>query len=561
MAFPPAQSQIEGKDPIWLLDLDLGGDVRRYASRPIELTDANSDTWHYQGGLIVGTVTYGEVINRVGVTIEDEEEDWAQYVARGGQLSMRTGYLRLWWEGLTLEQAWLIMAGKTANLSISPPGAPGHLRGALRGDLLDNAQLWPPIQAVIDEDTFTHTLGSIEIDNAARGVAYPIVVGYPGTGDDAEDSASPSGVYNAPLAQISGSYTTTRPIIALGEVHATTVHLWDVQSDQGSTGGTPSLRRHSDCTVQTATDALGRTYSYAELPSTPSDTDVDLAAASSHRLMASFRNNSSYGGGILNRARDAPLRGLGEVIRYCLEVSGVQVDVGRQESERAHLDQFKIDGLIAGSHKGRVDLAKWINDELPELFPILRMRSGDGVWFRFYNLAASSRDARQRLDADTGEIARVSGIDREEGLYNRFVIQYATSDVGSARRRILAPDPEVIEPYLGVDTRVISSPLCKRSEQLYGLSEAPTLNPDFIWSGATAIGILEYQALKQALPVERVTVEGPHLEHLEPGDVVLINDTSLQWTDRVALIESMVIGQTPVRLRLRLIPPTEVLTS
>ena len=549
----PSYTQIRGKEPVWLLQIDLGGDVRRYASRQI----TTSDGILYVGGLSVSDVTIDRGLDRAGITITDTAETWARYEARGGELDSRVAVLSLWWDGMSEAQAYGVLKGRTSGSTVGYLGQPGVLKCSLSGSDLDSITPFPPAQRTVDRTTFVWDPGTERFDPESEGTVWPIVVGYPGTGEPDEDDATPPGVYGVPLVRInevssSGHYV----LIALGQIDADMVRLMDIGEEQGTTTW---LARTSDLAVSSQQDELGVTYSYVELDATPGSTGVRPREGSEY--LVSFRNTSGWGGGILNRTRSGPIRGLGEVISYCLEQSGLQADLGRQEAERGRLDRFHIDGLLCGGEKGRVDLSRLVMDDLGKLFPIRRMRSADGVWYRYQTWRPAQSDAIAYLSTERNDVARASEVKKVHGKFNVFTLRFRLAHKHTAAVRILGPDHETLEPYTGADERVLGSPICKASEALYGRREAPEVDTDLIWSYRTAAAVLHEWAARDALPYRKVSYDGVNLEWLLPGDVIAITDPEIGLTDRVAIVDSVTVGGPLTRLALVLPYSGQVLTS
>lgn len=572
---PPDPVNLTATDPYardldreWLLDIDLGGEVLRYATREVlvQRSTESTEMLLYRPGLRRVSVRIGETLSQVGVAITDPAKPWMQHIARGGTIDTRTAELRLLIGPQVLEDARLVLRGSFTGATFADSRSPDSLQGTVSAQRLDiNAQV-PGPQAVVDDSTFISIANTELYDTVFEGLPYPIVVGYPGTGD--ADQTNPQGVTDAMLVKFNGLVGPgeSRLMISDDEVDATTVHIWNVETSEGEgtqpPGTITNYPRHSDCTVGVGTDLLGRTYSYAEFPSF---TDSTAIPAWGDTYAVGWRNNGSYGGGILNEQRTGPLRGLGEVVLWLWQRGGVKVDYARMQSEMADLNRFKLDGQLGGGSMGQLDPMGFVQDELATLFPILVIYGERGWYVRRRKDRPTARDARAHLSTELQEIARRGAVRQMSGTSNYFLLEYGVRKMSgfASKRRILSPEyGEGYQVGSGVDSRVISSWVCRRSLDIYGrrLEHAP-LRCEFLWSDSTAALILASMADRYALPRDVVAYAGPGLEWVEPGDVLTITDPDLSYNERPALVEENVVGGSLCELRLVMAYPETVSTS
>lgn len=251
------------------------------------------------------------------------------------------------------------------------------------------------------------------------------------------------------------------------------------------------------------------------------------------------------------------LRAVGDVITWCLQRGSDPFDSGRQATENALLNRWAIDTGLSE----RVDWPAWVASQLATLFPIRRMLTGRGAFYRFFNRLAPPRFARAVLDVDAGDVTPVGPVlSFSEGLANRFLIDYAPaqgSNTRFTRRLILAPLPSDGVDLLTTETdaRVIGSERCRVSDDHFQELVADPIQAEHLWSNLTARDVLIHRAARDALPREVVSYEGRDLGWLEAGDHVLLSHAERGYSELLCLVLGKRVGDSQWTLDLELLPP------
>lgn len=568
-------SRSRGTRGHWLLELHIGGRIERYtsASEQLELVEREVSpsaerTRVYRTGLADMRVRVAGSIDRQAVQITDRSVSWAALLARGDSLDRQRAVLRWWhdpWgdgEPLVLPvrdltTAITLLDGFVTEPEFGSPDSPSTLVFTIDADVPESRRMYPGPQAKVDATTWVddRTGGSQVIDAAIFGSTYPTVFGYPGSGDD--DLLATFQLLPATPAlavAVDGSVATFVLMLSIGEVGASQVYVWDANNVLVA-----DYLTAEPWYVRTMTDQLGRLISYAEAPqllspppTSPPDGDTLHSLGEGGRWYASWNNSAAFGGGVTKPGDTAPLRKLGDVLAWLLPRSGHRFDGAAQAAEAAKLNAYNVDGVL----NTLVDLRSWCDTNLVPLFPMRRVSSSRGFYYRFVDWWATAKDAVANLSTADRRVVRTSSIRSSRAqLANVFTLDYQRNAISGAfyARRILAPDDEVLDADLDVDERVIGSPLLRRSRALYGQIERTVASTVWTWSHATAAGTLFYWATRDAFPHRFVSYAGADLGYLMTGDVVTIADDEVGLADAVALVEAVVFGGRTVELELELL--------
>lgn len=550
---PPFPS-VEGKQGVWLLELDLGGKVERFATRVSVVQDETGDSIRFRAGLADMAIDLSDV-ESIAVQVDDKQTDWMLHIARGGQLHHRLARIYYWHEGQTLPQALLVIEGRTADIEAANPDAPSRLVFSVNGTSYDQSRLFPDAQAKVDGVTWSNVPPRI-IDDTTQGVSYPWVIGFPGGGDS--NTGTPAAAAPALMVEYNGtSGGPTGPQLVIGgeEWQATQVHLW-APTQTRSNG---SDVRHADSDTFVSQDLLSRTVTMTDFPNSGSGRPLPELGS---EFWVGYR--SDWGGGLPNFDRTGTLRGLGEVIEWALETAEVEYDRRRVRAQADRLNlEFQIDTVISE----RIDLVDWLASQMASVFPIRELRSGRGLWYKLINWFATADDAVARLNVDDGKITRAAPYRIDQGrVANLFSIAYAPVEMKDPSRiRVLSSESDRLpgRGFLSPDTRVIGSTLLRRSQEIMargsgrrrdGVIEAPLVQFNHTWSDSTAVNMARWWAQERALPLVRTSMLGADLEHIEPLDVVLLQDGASHIHDRVCLVDDVIIGGRLVQLDLTLLP-------
>ena len=546
----PSIADTRSGTPAWLLDLDVGGRVFRFASRSVSVSAADGQVFEYREGLApLSLTTTDGGDSSVSVSVESSD-DWAGIVASGSQVERRSAVVRRWWPSQALEQAQVYARGKTQGVEYGAPTEPLTL--SIERSYAKEAFILPDPQAVIDDVTWPddhgHTPGDgFAMATKAEGVGYPVIFGCPGHNPERGLPLAAVPVVSPSFKETSGTTVdTSKMLIADRRIHATNVKLWNVSISESDTRA-----------VQTTTDALGRTISYVDFQSSTLS-----AANETHALWIGFQDEfeglaTVFGGGIMNDEQTAPIRGAGDVIEWVLlNLTALDVDVGRMAASKSFLNAFKVDSYI----NARVNAWEWLEREVFRFLPVMVRESSEGVYVVPMRWDASPTDVMRRLSVERGDIRRDGSVRTlSQDVVNEFTIDYRGVQGGSkwyARRVVTAQPGRPTHTYLNTDERIYGSMRCKQSQSVFGVIPQVYQAPS-VWDHPTASLIVNSLVARYTLPKQMATyVGGSELETVEVGDVVSITDAECSITDRLGIVIEQTVSDSAVSIEVLLLDPT-----
>lgn len=508
---------------VYLLDLEVGGHVFRFATETVEVTDADGLTYRYAEGLSDPGASYGSVVGVGDASVSVSvlaEIDWALLVARGHALDRCPAVLRLWYAGRELERARVVLRGLTAAPTYGALGEP--LQVSIARSMRDQTRLIPPVQAVVDPSTWPVTgtvAGGIRIPDAAIGASYPLVVGAPGHTED----ATPVPCVPVPQAEFEAGVAYPK-VIWLGG-HATQVRLrWAY----------PDPPQEFDLSPSSMQDALGRVVQFV----------LSGESRESGRYLIGFRDDDAYGGGI--RWRGKLLRGAGDVLDWVLSTFyDGPIDHGRLSAVRAALNRYQVDTYI----NSPVSAWEWLSRAVLPMLPV-ELRDGPrGIFPALIRYDLTRRDAVAHLDATpgSGRVTRSSPVTLVSSVANEVSVDFRPVSESGSRwlGRVVvtgaAGFPSVDRATVS-DTRVVRDPLCTASQARYGVRPLH-VQAGATWDAATAALFARQLVARRAWPRRAVQyVGGPWLDDLELGQGVLLTDPDLYVTSAVALVADVIPG-------------------
>lgn len=537
--------------PVWLLDLEVGGAIYRYATAATEIGG-----YRYSPGLSAlsmgSTRTLGS--RTVDVTIS-APVDWSLIEARGIPLADRKVTIRLLHPGDVWEQSRIYLVGYTQGVEYGPLGEP--LSFTASEEVERRAWMLPNDQAIVSDETWP-VRGGYDIGDGAEGKAYPIPIGYPGDHPKAGalvDIAEPA--YELPwVEQDTATKTNERWLVALGTIAAAQITVHSVNSSQNYIDA-------ADLSVSTQVDGLGVTVSYIQ------NSHIDDYG----EYWGGFRRASGYGGGVVSPYTGQTLNGAGEVIRFLLGYfTDLRIDHGRMEANRAWLDRFKVDGVMGLNGAERV--TDWLQREVLDHLPVLAVDGPNGLYYAPLRWDAEAHHAVARLNLDAGHASIVGGIKRwSEDVFNKFTAKYrprkgkdyvSTRILTSLEGRLdyssltgsAYPPLSTLLPWMASgdpDTRISGDSLCRASQARFGVLEW-SRDLSSCWHDDTANLILYYAAARWAWPKRTLQVQGGwHLAPLEPGDVVTVTRAADYLSDMPAIVIERTASATGIVLDLVLL--------
>ncbi len=523
-----------GEERIWLLDLDLGGRVERFATRAVEVPRADGSILTYRAGLgelrmTLTDASSATLSKAVEIDAEPEGTSWAQLSAEGLEADRRPGVLYRWTPGDELERARVVLRGFFFGVQFDREGE--GLEATLARVPFDSTRTVPDGEAQVSTLTWPVTLTPqpFETDDRILGSHYPRVYGYPGT---PRAGASPALLVEFRLTNPNRQESFC--VIADGAVDADTVRLFDYDEPD-------SRPTFQDRPVLERVDLLGRVVSGVDALGLPFGTFHFRPGRSYY---VSWRNVAGFGGGIQRADRSGPLRGWAEIVLDLLSFTDLTVDEANFASEAAALNRWQLDGVI----NSPTDAWSVIERDLLPLVPARLVEGPNGIYFRVMRWEAGPELATHRLDARKAGVERLSlGARPSESVRNRFVLDYRPDRLTGKHKRRLILDAA---PVVG-DAHSRASYRCLRSQQRFELVGRPGsgvftehLSSDWIEQDATARRALETLAAQLALPPRPASYQLPPQweDEIDVGDVVTVTDPEVFLVDRVALVDNVEIG-------------------
>lgn len=536
MPRPPYRSELLGAEVVLVLSVTWAGRVYRWSDRPAEATTADGEVLLLDGGLPpLADTTSAALINDTPTLRTFSASvvfpvDVAELESTGHDLAAAVGELARWRVGSSWEDREVLLArGAVTYPEYGAEGEP--VTFTLEQSPFDDAALIPEAAAVVDAATWP------EAHESALGAAYPLPLGQPGYYTDTSGQpwicrGSPALIVEwgavAPSAgvpatpDLPGAVSTL--LISAYPVGASSVYVIDPD-------GAAEV-----FAVQTATDGRGRAVAVVDM-SAAAEVDLTLSGAWWVAWHA--------GGGVLSLDRSEALDTAGEVLRWLLSRSTLQVDAGRLAVAVEALSAFRVglyvDEPVSPWEVARRKLLRWL--------PV-SVRSGDrGLYPIVWRWWATAVDAVATLDADEAGVVRVGPVKRTihpREVASEVRLEFA-GDASSSTKRVLTVAGEYSE---GVQV----SQEAAHAQRAFG-RRSTTLSVSEVYDGPTAARIARLESLRRSGIPREITYEAPASEGwLREGDVVVVQDSALSLSRRVALITARQHTGDAVRLTVTILP-------
>ena len=545
MSFIP--SSLIGGDLHWLLDFVVKDAVLRFSRVPV-VAEIDGHTLDYTGGLEFAE-EFEDAIDPFGASPSERKVeislhaslivDVANQIMKGYDLAAARG--KLWLYEANTKTAVLFLDGVVRGVEFG--GIEEPVTFSLEEVVADDVGLFPPKTAAIDEVSWPDAAEEI------RGERYPWVFGQPGLHYDPDDGNVAYG-YASPAYLVRKTSPNQRLLIAGHHVHATHVRL--ICEDTGL---------YNLVAVYNDVDAYGNLVALCEVGATGSGgggiAEVD------NKFFVKWH---THGGGVMLPDGSLML-GAGDVLRYMLGFSRMRIDHGRVAAAVPMLNQYRIDTAIVCAPDKRFTPWAWIEDHLTGLLPVSwRISPGEqgGFYPVVWRFDATSHDAVAKIRASAEPHAsdnpslhsetvapnayregRATFSSRSE-VANEFTLEYQSDLKEGAywSRKTLTGDLDLV----AIDASASANLYCHTSRTRYrgsdGLPQTVSidLTSDLIWEPATAVRVLSWISRKHALQSIFVSyvVDAEAVCNVEPGDVVLVTDTELEFTQYLFMVEAIV---------------------
>ena len=504
-----------GADPIWILDLTLGGVVYRFATESTSI-EGGGESYFYEGTL--SDVNYSSELEfaspdfempsaSVVVTFKD---DLAKRIAQGLDFGAASAQLALWIPSTEYSERQVLIEGRIDAPSYGAIGEP--VTFSIEADWLRNTSMMPGALQAIESSAWAN------IEANSEGAIYPIIIGAPGRQDFA---GSP--VY---IADNTGSNKVG--LIAGHPCTAGSINVFRVNPD----GAESAV---GDLAVVSASDENNAVYSYVHIAS-----GAYVADAS---YFAKWKNG---GGGLINPYRTgltetstAPqyLTGGGDLVRYLLNQSGVKVDDGRCAAAAGYLNAIEFEGFIGE----RVDVLDFLKTEVLPLLPCSLRASSEGIYPVVWRYDAGEDDAVAELTAGR-DIFRDGLVDYASNeIANEITIRYRQNVRYNKLKKAVTVTGDLSKNTSGFLWR---TDYAVASQTRYGI-KGLELESEYITSRASAGRVINWMARAHCGRHRVITYSAPQtLGWLEVGDVISLSDSDLSFVDQLVILQSIAWGET-----------------
>lgn len=604
-------ANLQTKDLVWLLVVEVGGKAYRFSSETVQITDADGVIHPYRGSLDgLDYATDFELFN-LGADVPSIQlsvvfPDSIASLARNGiHLTSGTGELSLWVRGSNLEDRVIMVRGRLADASYGDDSEPVSF--LIEGDAFVDNAIFPDPAATITAKTWPNAI------EASLGMTYPFVWGTPGAMVGADGS----------VVQVNGSpaldVDTGKLLIAGHRVTATSVVIRDETAGDEATF---AVTHEPDglgriCATVTLTGADrpfatvghdfrvkwgdgpswedGWTWEFSDIP----DRDFGSWPASDEGRIARVGSGTTWdyyilidgpaevwtevygsGGGGITSARDgrigSPMNDAGELFQFMLRQSTIKHDAGRLATVSAQLESVKVAGYIGK----QVSPWEWLTDNLLSILPIsIGVSGSEGIFPLLWPMDATSSDVVYALveaSAGEGNCERQSSVTYEDiDIANEIRLDFAWGDHKDkpSTSTTVTGAPEDVNanelnagvilttkaadgsPAGYVNAAITGWPnaYARFSHARHG-RHAAKLESRIIYDRPTAEAIVAWMARAKATPPRLIQYDvDTKLAWLQPGDVVTITDATVRFDAQIAIIQAAAFSELAVRLTLIII--------
>ena len=521
-------SWMDGKRPVYLLTLDWGGEVFRFSTIPIALTNtslsaADRDVLQFPGGL--ENPDFEERANRQGVSTGGTSIPFTVYLpddvdvateiqkrvplsAATGELSMIIIDVRHLHTAPTYDfnNRFLLARGICQMPVYAHVGQPNRLDFSLESILpdSDSTPLVSPTKSIT-----VKTWPSAP--DTSKGRVYPTVIGTPGYYFQGNPEAGPVVTYcqGVPAYKVTDNTgSDVKLLIAGHDVVADSVRVF---SENNTTG--------TAFDVEHITDGLGQLISFVQLAGNALQND------------SSFHVSWS-GGGLPNPFGPSALRGMGDVMLWALQSAGTGgLDLPKWENERENLNKIAIDCYI---NDNRITGWEFVRNNLLDLLA-LEIREGvRGIFPRVRLWGITANDCQKINEGpDFYPIGPMTTQTDFGDIRNDISIRYAYCATDGYRQGSVISDlvsGQTVSSaaiQTDVDLSMFSSSYAFISAQRYG-TRSESINSRVLWEDASAALAISERCRnlgfsQSSRPYEADVTYG----WLEVGDYISLESTSL----------------------------------
>ena len=488
----------EGTSGVWLLEIDLGGEIIRVATREtvIESREIGDEVLFYTG---LDDLSSPLSVDSVSLRVQaGSRETWAQYRNHFGPVRGRSCRLRRWFAGQVLEDAYLIIDGVVASASWGAPGAPDLLDIKIERDVRSKSVPHPPANAVVDETAWPQNVGKYIGDNI-RLSQYPTVIGTPGDSGNGGATAPP--FLGSPGLYVFDANIGDYIVIAGHHVAAQGVRLWNTTQND-NTGATA-------LPVTNGFDSRNNPVAYVDVRGNwQGGTSIE---PEDEVFVGWGRDPTAWGPGLTHRGQ--PVLGLGDLLIWGADqLSTARWDFAQMHAQREALNLYRIDTYWNESMLWE----DWVQANIIKQFPVVEVQGPRGRYYRRIETETNPRNIQGRIatfrSGSGRRVERIAAVTEVGGdIVNTLEIDYgARPTSGTARRKLnIGPTKGPVPgPPGGAQITVNAANfLATTSNTFYG-PRYRYENIPITWDPVTASLIGRYILSTQALPGRRTRYRG-----------------------------------------------------
>jgi len=239
---------------------------------------------------------------------------------------------------------------------------------------------------------------------------------------------------------------------------------------------------------------------------------------------------AGLGGGAMTR--------LNEILEYLLSKSGETIDWQRSRAALAFFADWEL-GLYIDAATPALAL---LRDRLLPWMPAFLQRGPDGV-FLAHAAPWLKQPSFTLIDGQNCDLEQSIAVGDWTKVVNHFTLSYFWDGAqgGYTKRKVLSTN----------------HPLCRLSQQLWGVRADSELSCNVCWSDGTASKILEARAVRMAMVTRKIKgILDPSLYYLEAGAVGTVESARLGLSRRRCYIRSIQPVALPPEVTLELLPDT-----
>lgn len=546
------RAQLRNDRLVWLLTLQLRGREYRFSTEAVNVVNNDDEqrpsVLRFLSGL--GEIPHSEEIAiadefaeprsvPVSVVFRDaNREGWGTITRAALDLGDATAELAEWRHGSQWADRQVVVRGLVDEVR---HGAIGDaVAFTISEEPKDDRSSVPPPSWLVSEDNWPRTTyaSTHEVDEQVLGVNYGLCYGTPGVvrGDDDQAEILPMPALLVEIDDITGdNYSGGAPksagvVLCGGDNSVVGSSFTLANVTYAGTVGTTMVRggKRNSATAALVLDLNGQKAAHAFVAGTTLEINIG------DELYWSPLTTTD--GGVWNEARNAAMRGAGDIVADLLSRSTLRVDWSRMEAFRRQANRWKLDFFV------NEPASAWsILEE--KVLPVLQASaaySSEGLYFVWWPWDAEAHHARVHIDTSKIRAERVSDVQwsspRDVG--NALTVNYAYDMQADRYVRRIRYTP-LAEPG------AIVHPLSEASYSRYGWREIGTsgVDLDVVYDVATAHLYATRMLRRYGQTYARVSLQLPReLRILELGDVVQLTMPDVGWSSVLCVVTGVPRG-------------------